>query len=138
TLVSRKAGQSLFATTTCSYRSACFIDDLRGLHQQTLPAAENRPRTRNVRRQNLEVPSFPSQHLKQSVLAREFACGGIDDFTALNPYASFAGCSRNLENRRTLGEAFQLDDIHQRLALHTAEATGFLPFEQRLDAVHEI
>ena len=37
-----------------------------------------------------------------------------------------------------LREALELDDVHERLALHAAEAAGVLALEQRLDAIDKV
>src|SRR5439155_19418866 len=61
----------------------------------------------------------------------------VDDFAILNPNVSFGGAIGYLEDRRTLRQTFQLDNIDQAFALHAAEASFLLPAEQGLDGLHK-
>ena len=61
----------------------------------------------------------------------------VDHVAVLKPNSPFLYAVGDLEHRATLGKTFQLDDVHQALALQAAkDAVRFLA-QQGFEAIHE-
>ena len=133
-----KPASRLVSAATAGASASALVDSLRRLHEQVFVRAENGARTRHVGRQDFKAASLPAEHFQERLPAESLACRRVDDLAFLNPDAAFSGRAGDFQDGRTLREAFELDDIDERLALHTAEASGIVLLQHGLDAIDKV
>ena len=72
-------------------------------------------------------PRFPTVRHMRSIDVTDSPLSQVNDFAVLNPHFADQRPVGEFEDGRALGKAFELDDIHQTLALDAAKTTvGFL------------
>ena len=78
--------------------------------------------------QHFEITGFPGEDTLEGGLTAQVSRFGVNQFTVLNPNLTAKHAVGDTQHGRTLRDAFQLDDVHEALALHPAEAPlGFAP-----------
>ena len=92
-----------------------------------------------IGRQDFEIAAFPRQNFLEGLFAREMGRRGVDDLPVLHPDFAVQRPLGDVENGGTSGQAFQLDQVHQALALHAAKSSLVARFavQERLDAILE-
>ena len=70
-----------------------------------------------------KLPLFQDRISLKASSPVKSAGGGVDDFAVLHPDFALNAPLGDVENGGAAGEAFQLDQVHQALALHAAESS---------------
>ncbi len=119
--------------------SAPFVHGLGGVEEQALVGAGDGAWVVGVWGLDFEVAAFPGEDFLEGILAFEIAGGGVDDFAVLHPDFALDAALGDVEDGGALGEALELDEVDEALALHAAEAAfgGDFAAEEGFDAVFE-
>ncbi len=108
---------------------------LRDFQQQPVVGFENGAGAVRLGGQSFKVSRLPRKDRANGFLAARAVGFGIDQFAFVDPNFSREWPAGDAEQRRTVRETFNLDDVHQAFALHPAKTrAGFLA-QQRRDAI---
>ena len=112
-----------------------FVERLRRFQQEALVRVEDGAGALGVGRKNFKIARLPGEDFAESRFPSHILRFRVDDLTVEEPDLARERTVGHFEDRRTLGEALQLDDVHQALALHAAKPAVHLPSEQGLNTV---
>src|SRR5260370_35791434 len=115
-----------------------FILRLGGFQQQSLIGIEDGAAAVRLRRKGFKIPRLPGKYAAKGGFTRQFVGNGINHLAILDPDSAGKRAVDDLENGRILREAFQLDDVHEALALHAPKTALAVAPKQGLDAFQKL